>query len=79
MVAAGICDEVLVQVSYAIGVAEPCGLFVDTYRTAKVDMTDGEIAEKISEIFGKALDSGEEDIITIVKTLEKDADIELKE
>jgi len=51
MVAAGICDEVLVQVSYAIGVAEPCGLFVDTYRTAKVDMTDGEIAAKISEIF----------------------------
>lgn len=51
MVAAGLCDEVLVQVSYAIGVAEPCGLFVDTYGTAKVDMTDGEIAKKISEIF----------------------------
>ncbi|MBL1279547.1 MAG: methionine adenosyltransferase [Fluviicola sp.] len=51
MVAAGLCDEVLVQVSYAIGVAEPCGLFIDTYRTSKVDMTDGEMASKISEIF----------------------------
>ena len=51
MVAAGLCDEVLVQVSYAIGVAEPCGLFVDTYGTSKVDMKDGEIAEKISELF----------------------------
>ena len=51
MVAAGLCDEVLVQVSYAIGVAEPCGLFIDTYGTSKVDMTDGEIAKKISEIF----------------------------
>jgi S-adenosylmethionine synthetase len=51
LVAAGVCDEVLVQVSYAIGVAEPCGIFVDTYGTAKVDMNDGEIAAKISEIF----------------------------
>ena len=51
MVAAGLCDEVLVQVSYAIGVAKPCGLFVDTYRTSKVNMTDGEIAKKIEEIF----------------------------
>ncbi len=51
MVAAGLCDEVLVQVSYAIGVAEPCGLFVNTYGTAKVKMTDGEIAKKIGEIF----------------------------
>jgi S-adenosylmethionine synthetase len=51
MVAAGLCDEVLVQVSYAIGVAEPCGLYVDTYRTAKVSLTDGEIARKISGIF----------------------------
>jgi S-adenosylmethionine synthetase len=51
MVAAGLCDEVLVQVSYAIGVAEPCGLFVDTYRTTKVNMTDGEIAQKIAKIF----------------------------
>jgi S-adenosylmethionine synthetase len=51
MVAAGLCDEVLVQVSYAIGVAEPCGVFVNTYGTAKVDMTDGEIARKIESIF----------------------------
>ncbi len=51
MVAAGLCTEVLVQVSYAIGVAEPCGLFVNTYGTATVDMTDGEIARKIQEIF----------------------------
>lgn len=51
MVAAGVCDEVLVQVSYAIGVAEPCGLFIDTYGTSKVNMKDGEIAKKISEIF----------------------------
>lgn len=51
MVAAGLCDEVLVQVSYAIGVAEPCGLFVDTYGTSKVSMKDGEMAKKISEIF----------------------------
>ncbi len=51
MVAAGLCDEVLVQVSYAIGVAKPCGLFVDTYGTAKVNLTDGEIAKKIESIF----------------------------
>ncbi len=51
MVAAGVCDEVLVQVSYAIGVAEPCGLFVDTYGTSKVSMSDGEIASKIADIF----------------------------
>jgi S-adenosylmethionine synthetase len=51
MVASGLCDEVLVQVSYAIGVAKPCGLFVNTYGTAKVNMTDGEIAKKIEEIF----------------------------
>lgn len=51
MVAAGLCDEVLVQVSYAIGVAKPCGLFIDTYGTAKVKMRDGEIAKKIEEIF----------------------------
>lgn len=51
MVAAGLCDEVLVQVSYAIGVAEPCGLYVETYGTSIVEMTDGEIAKKISEIF----------------------------
>jgi S-adenosylmethionine synthetase len=51
MVAAGLCDEVLVQVSYAIGVVEPMAVFVDSYRTAKVDMNDGEIAEKIKAIF----------------------------
>ena len=51
MVAAGLCDEVLVQVSYAIGVAEPCGLFIDTYGTSNVNMKDGEIAKKIQEIF----------------------------
>jgi S-adenosylmethionine synthetase len=51
LVAAGVCDEVLVQVSYAIGVAKPCGLYVNTYGTSKVNMTDGEIADKVSEIF----------------------------
>jgi len=51
LVAAGVCDEVLVQVSYAIGVAKPCGLFIDTNGTAKVDMTDGEIARKVEKIF----------------------------
>jgi S-adenosylmethionine synthetase len=42
---------VLVQVSYAIGVAKPCGLFIDTYGTSKVDMSDGEIARKVEKIF----------------------------
>lgn len=51
MVAAGIADQMLVQVSYAIGVVEPTGVFVDTYGSAKVNMKDGEIAEKIQEIF----------------------------
>ncbi|WP_234735594.1 methionine adenosyltransferase [Tellurirhabdus bombi] len=51
MVAAGLCDQVLVQVSYAIGVAKPCGLYVDTYGTSKVNITDGELAEKIGQIF----------------------------
>lgn len=51
MVAAGLCDEVLVQVSYAIGVAKPCGLYINTYGTSKVAMNDGEIAKKIEEIF----------------------------
>lgn len=51
LVAAGVADEVLVQVSYAIGVAEPCGLYVNTYGTSKVNMTDGEIAKKVLEIF----------------------------
>jgi len=51
MVAAGVCDEILIQVSYAIGVVEPMGIFVDTYRTSKVHMTDGEIAKKVNAIF----------------------------
>jgi S-adenosylmethionine synthetase len=51
LVAAGLCDEVLVQVSYAIGVAKPCGLFVNTYGTAKVNLSDGEIARIVEKIF----------------------------
>lgn len=51
LVAAGVADEVLVQVSYAIGVARPCGVFVDTYGTGKVGLKDGEIARKVEEIF----------------------------
>jgi S-adenosylmethionine synthetase len=51
LVAAGLCDEVLVQVSYAIGVAKPCGLYINTYGTAKVDKTDGEIARIVEGIF----------------------------
>ncbi len=51
LVAAGLCDEVLVQVSYAIGVVEPTNIYVNTNGTAKVDMNDGQIAEKVMEIF----------------------------
>ena len=51
LVAAGIADEALVQVSYAIGVAEPTGIYVNTYGTSKVDKTDGEIAAVIKEVF----------------------------
>ncbi|HHC79435.1 MAG TPA: methionine adenosyltransferase [Flavobacteriia bacterium] len=51
LVAAGVSDEVLVQVSYAIGVVEPTSIFVDTYGTAKVHLTDGEIANKVTELF----------------------------
>ncbi len=51
LVAAGLADEVLVQVSYAIGVAKPCGLYINTYGTAKVDKTDGEIARIVEGIF----------------------------
>lgn len=47
LVAAGVCDEALVQVAYAIGVADPVGLYVNTYGTSKVKMSDGEIADKI--------------------------------
>ena len=50
-VAAGLSDEILVQVSYAIGVAEPMGIFVDTYGTSKVNLTDGEIARKLEDLF----------------------------
>ena len=50
LVAAGIAERILVQVSYAIGVAEPMGIFVDTYGTAKVNKTDGEIAETIKNM-----------------------------
>ncbi|WP_124640681.1 methionine adenosyltransferase [Amniculibacterium aquaticum] len=51
LVAAGVADEVLVQVSYAIGVAKPCGLYINTYGTAKVNLNDGEIANLVNEIF----------------------------
>ncbi|KJD35441.1 S-adenosylmethionine synthase [Tamlana sedimentorum] len=51
LVAAGVADEVLVQVSYAIGVVEPMGIFIDTYGTCPFNMTDGEIAQKVSDIF----------------------------
>jgi S-adenosylmethionine synthetase len=51
LVAAGLCDEVLVQVSYAIGVAKPCGLYINTYGTSKVNKTDGEIARIAETIF----------------------------
>ncbi|WP_369992552.1 methionine adenosyltransferase [Winogradskyella sp.] len=51
LVASGLCEEVLVQVSYAIGVVEPMGIFIDTYGTCPFNLTDGEIAEKVSEIF----------------------------
>jgi S-adenosylmethionine synthetase len=51
LVAAGVADEALVQVSYAIGVAQPMGIYINTFGTSKVDMTDGQIAQKVSEIF----------------------------
>jgi len=51
LVAAGLCSEVLVQVSYAIGVAEPTSIYVNTYGTATVDMTDGEIGDIVKNIF----------------------------
>ncbi len=51
LVAAGICDEVLVQVSYAIGKAEPTSINVKTFGTAKVNLTDGEIEKKVSQLF----------------------------
>jgi S-adenosylmethionine synthetase len=51
LVAAGLCDEVLVQVAYAIGVAKPVGLYVNTFGTSKVKLNDGEIARKVEKIF----------------------------
>ena len=51
MVAAGVCDEILVQVSYAIGVAEPTSINVNTYNSAKVDLTDSEISKVVEGIF----------------------------
>ena len=51
LVAAGLCSEILVQVSYAIGVAKPMGIYVNTYGTAKVGLTDGQIAEKVEALF----------------------------
>jgi len=51
MVAAGICEEVLVQVSYAIGVAKPTNIYVNTYGSANVELTDGQISQKIERIF----------------------------
>lgn len=51
LVAAGVADEILVQVSYAIGVAKPMGIYINTYGTGKVNLTDGEIAKKVEGIF----------------------------
>ena len=51
LVAAGLASEVLVQVSYAIGVVEPTSILVNTYGTSTVDMTDGEISDKVAELF----------------------------
>ena len=51
MVAAGVADEMLVQLSYAIGVAEPVSIYVDTYGTSHVNLTDGQIAERIKQLF----------------------------
>jgi len=51
LVAAGVADEILVQVSYAIGVAKPTNIYVNTYGTAKVQLNDGEIAKKVEELF----------------------------
>jgi S-adenosylmethionine synthetase len=51
LVAAGVADEILVQVSYAIGVAKPMGLYINTYGTSKLAITDGQIAKKVEELF----------------------------
>jgi S-adenosylmethionine synthetase len=50
-VAAGVAEEILVQVSYAIGVAKPMNIFVNTYGKSKIDMPDSKIAEKVDQIF----------------------------
>jgi len=51
VVAAGVAEEILVQVSYAIGVAKPMGIYINTYGTSKLSLTDGEIAKKVEELF----------------------------
>ncbi len=51
LVAAGVAEEILVQVSYAIGVAKPMGIYVNTYGTSKLSLTDGQIAKKVEAIF----------------------------
>ena len=51
MVAAGVADEVLVQLSYAIGIAEPLSVYVDTYGTNKLSISEGEIACRIAKLF----------------------------
>ena len=51
LVAAGVADEILVQVSYAIGVAKPMGIYINTYGTSKLSITDGQIAKKVEEMF----------------------------
>ncbi len=51
LVASGVCDECLVQVSYAIGIAEPMGIYINTYGTSKLEISDSEIATKVSEVF----------------------------
>ena len=51
LVAAGVSDQILVQVAYAIGVAEPMSIFVDTYGSSKIDLSDSEIAKKVNELF----------------------------
>jgi S-adenosylmethionine synthetase len=51
LVAAGVCSEVLVQVSYAIGVKDPMGIYINTYGTSKVKMSDGEIAKHVEKLF----------------------------
>lgn len=51
LVAAGVADEVLVQVSYAIGITEPCGVYINTFGSSKVNLSDGDIALKVEKLF----------------------------